>query len=80
MEDAHSRAYGLAYQQVMSELLKSLILANVLSPHTVQAMLERAGTNLLAKGTEVAAAAATQVSLLGSEVGVTPSQIGLRAN
>jgi hypothetical protein len=79
-EGAHAMAYGLAFFSVATELLKALIDKNVISPFEVQKLLEDAGQDLVSKRTDVAVAAATQVSLLGKAVGVTPSQIGSHSN
>ena len=72
MEDKTALAYGLAYQEVMTRLIKRLIADKILTDEAVGDLLLEAGQDLLAKKTEVAGAAAMTVQLLSEAIGVDP--------
>jgi hypothetical protein len=72
MEDKTALAYGLAYQEVMTRLIKRLIADKILTDAAVGDLLLEAGQDLLAKKTEVAGAAAMTVQLLSEAIGVDP--------
>jgi hypothetical protein len=70
MEDSHSRAYGLAHQEVLVELLKTLMHTDALSLADARALLTVAGQRLLSKQTDVAVAASEQVKMIGEAIGI----------
>ena len=72
MEDQTGLAYGLAYQEVITRLLRRLIANKVLTEQAVGDMLLEAGQNLLARETVVANAAALTLQQLSESIGVDP--------
>jgi|SRR5580704_11945865 hypothetical protein len=74
MADLHSRAYGLAHDEVLELLLTALLKNGTLTVLEVHDILEKSADILLSNKTDLSAAASEHIRRLAVAVGVAPDE------
>ncbi len=74
MDDLHSRAYGLAHDEVLEFLLAELLKNGTLTVRELHDLLEKSANKILSNKTEVSAAASEHIRRLAVAVGVAPDE------